>query len=168
MLYIQKMSNGKEKVINLVDFKPLLINKNRLMCLDLGKKRIGISISTSNFYEALPLRTVAGDRFSDLLDTLNQLIKEYNIIGIIFGMPFNMDGTEGKSAQSVKDKASKIGEELNLNYAFWDERLSTVAIERLYKKPEKSRSKKKSDKKDIDNLASAFILEGALNYIMRH
>ncbi len=50
---------------------------------------------------------------------------------------------------------------------FWDERLSTVAVERNYEKNEKSRSKKKQAKKDIDNLAAAFILEGAINYIMK-
>ena len=56
---------------------------------------------------------------------------------------------------------------INIKYAFWDERLSTVAVERNYVKNEKSRSKKKQVKKDIDNLAAAFILEGAINYIMK-
>ena len=78
-----------------------------------------------------------------------------------------MDGTEGRSAQSVKDKAEKMCNEINIKYAFWDERLSTVAVERNYVKNEKSRSKKKQVKKDIDNLAAAFILEGAINYIMK-
>ena len=76
-----------------------------------------------------------------------------------------MDGSEGKSAQSVRDKAEKICSELCIKYAFWDERLSTVAVERYYTIDEKSRAKKRDNKKDIDNLAAAFILEGAINYI---
>ena len=79
-----------------------------------------------------------------------------------------MDGTEGKSAQSVRDKAELMCSKINIKYAFWDERLSTVAVERNYEKNEKSRSKKKQAKKDIDNLAAAFILEGAINYIMKN
>ena len=162
------MLNSTNKVIDLLEFKPLLINQNRLMGLDLGKKRIGISISTLSMNGALPLRTVEENKFSDLLKNLAEIIKEYNVQGIIFGLPLNMDGTEGKSVQSVRDKAEKISVELSIKYSFWDERLSTVAVDRFYEKPSKSRAKKKVYKKDIDNLASAFILEGALNYIMNN
>ena len=162
------MLNSTNKVIDLLEFKPLLINQNRLMGLDLGKKRIGISISTLSMNGALPLRTVEENKFSDLLRNLGEIIKEYNVKGIIFGLPLNMDGTEGKSVQSVRDKAEKISIELSIKYSFWDERLSTIAVDRFYEKPNNSRAKKKVHKKEIDNLASAFILEGALNYIMNN
>jgi putative Holliday junction resolvase len=76
-----------------------------------------------------------------------------------------MDGTEGKSAQSAKDTADLLSNNLNISYGFWDERLSSAAVERFYEKPKKSRKKKMINKKEIDNLASAFILEGALQYI---
>ena len=83
-------------------------------------------------------------------------------------MPLNMDGSEGKSAQSATDTALLISENLNMPYGFWDERLSSAAVERLYEKPKKSRKKKIINKKEIDNLAAAFILEGALQYISNY
>jgi putative Holliday junction resolvase len=141
------MLNSTNKVCDLLEFKPLLINQNRLMGLDLGKKRIGISISTLSMNGALPLRTVEENKFSDLLKNLAEIIKEYNVQGIIFGLPLNMDGTEGKSVQSVRDKAEKISIELNIKYSFWDERLSTVAVDRFYEKPIKGEQKKKFIKK---------------------
>ena len=159
------MLNSTNKVDDLHEFKPFLLNQKRIMGLDLGKKRIGVSISTHRLDGALPLRTISEDKLSNVIDILKSMISEYNIIGIIFGLPKNMDGTEGKSAQSVRDKAELMCSKINIKYAFWDERLSTVAVERNYTIDEKSRAKKRDNKKDIDNLAAAFILEGAINYI---
>ena len=161
------MSNSINKVEDLLEFKPFLTSKNRIMGLDLGKKRIGVSISTQSLDGALPLRTISEEKFNNILNSLKNIISEYSVKGIIFGLPKNMDGSEGRSAQSVKDKAEKICNEICIKYAFWDERLSTVAVERNYERNEKSRAKKKENKKDIDNLAAAFILEGAINYIMK-
>jgi len=159
------MFNSTYKVDDLLEFKPFLLNRKRIMGLDLGKKRIGISISTLSHNGALPLKTISNDKFIELIDVIKNIINEYDIKAIIFGLPKNMDGSEGKSAQSVRDKAEKICSELCIKYAFWDERLSTVAVERYYTIDEKSRAKKRDNKKDIDNLAAAFILEGAINYI---
>ena len=143
------MLNSTNKVDDLYEFKPFLLNQNRIMGLDLGKKRIGVSISTHSLDGALPLRTISEDKFSKIIDILKSIISEYNIKGIIFGLPKNMDGTEGRSAQSVKDKAEKMCNEINIKYAFWDERLSTVAVEKNYVKNEKSRSKKNRLKKTL-------------------
>lgn len=161
------MPNSTNKVEDLLEFKPFLTSKNRIMGLDIGKKRIGVSVSTQSLDGALPLRTISEEKFNNILNSLKIIISEYNVKGIIFGLPKNMDGSEGRSAQSVKDKAEKICNEICIKYAFWDERLSTVAVERNYERNEKSRAKKKENKKDIDNLAAAFILEGAINYIMK-
>ena len=76
-----------------------------------------------------------------------------------------MDGSLGKSAQSVTDTALLISQNLKIPYGFWDERLSSVAVERYFEKPKKSRKKNMINKKEIDNLAAAFILDGALQYI---
>ena len=162
------MLNSTYKVDDLLEFKPFLLNQKRIMGLDLGKKRIGISISTLSLSGALPLKTISNDKFIELIDALKNIVTEYDIKAIIFGLPKNMDGSEGKSTQSVRDKAEKICSELCIKYAFWDERLSTVAVERKYTINEKSRTKKRDNKKDIDNLAAAFILEGAINYIMKN
>ena len=126
------MFNSTYKVDDLLEFKPFLLNQKRIMGLDLGKKRIGISISTLSHNGALPLKTISNDKFIELIDVIKNIVNEYDIKAIIFGLPKNMDGSEGKSAQSVRDKAEKICSELCIKYAFWDERLSTVAVERNY------------------------------------
>ena len=95
------MLNSTNKVDDLYEFKPFLLNQKRIMGLDLGKKRIGVSISTHSLDGALPLRTISEDKFSKIIDILKSIILEYNIKGIIFGLPKNMDGSEGRSAQSV-------------------------------------------------------------------
>jgi len=87
---------------------------------------------------------------------------------MVIGLPINMDGSEGKGSQSIRDKSNKILSFFELPYCFWDERLSTVAAARFYETPPKTRQKRINQKKDIDNLASAFILEGALEYIKRN
>ena len=112
------------------------------MGLDLGKKRIGISVSTLTLNGALPLKTISENKFSELLNLLKKIVLEYDIKGIVFGLPVNMDGSEGKSAQSARDKADKICSELCIKYGFWDERLSTVAVERNFETNKKSRAKR--------------------------
>ena len=159
------MFNSTYKVDDLLEFKPFLLNRKRIMGLDLGRKRIGISISTLSHNGALPLKTISNDKFIELIDVIKNIVNEYDIKAIIFGLPKNMDGSEGKSAHSVRDKAEKICSELCIKYAFWDERLSTVAVERHYTIDKKSRAKKRDNKKDIDNLAAAFILELSLIHI---
>ena len=162
------MLNSTYKVQDLQEFKPFLLSKKRIMGLDLGKKRIGVSVSTLSLNGALPLKTISENKFSELLNLLKRIVHEYDIKGIIFGLPKNMDGSEGKSAQSARDKADKICSELRIKYGFWDERLSTIAVERNFATNKNSRAKKKDHKKDIDNLAAAFILEGAINYIINN
>ena len=122
------MLNSTNKVDDLHEFKPFLLNQKRIMGIDLGKKRIGISISTHSLDGALPLRTISEDKLGNIIDILKSIISEYNITGIIFGLPKNMDGTEGKSAQSVRDKAELMCSNINIKYAFWDERLSLIHI----------------------------------------
>ena len=136
------MLNSTYKVEDLLEFKPFLLEKKRIMGLDLGKKRIGISVSTLTLNGALPLKTISENKFSELLNLLKKIVLEYDIKGIVFGLPVNMDGSEGKSAQSARDKADKICSELCIKYGFWDERLSTVAVERNFETNKKSRAKK--------------------------
>ena len=156
------MLNSTNKVDDLHEFKPFLLNQKRIMGLDMGKKRIGVSISTHSLDGALPLRTISEDKFSNIIDILKSIISEYNIMGIIFGLPRNMDGTEGRSAQSVKDKAEKMCSEINIKYAFWDERLSTVGAFNISSQLDINVSKRE---KDIDKNAAAFILQGALDFL---
>lgn len=162
------MGNETKKIQDLREFKDILINKQRLMGLDLGSKRIGISVSDPELKIALSIKTIERTKIGILIEELTEVINKFQIGGLIFGMPLNMDGSEGKSAQSATDTALLISENLNMPYGFWDERLSSAAVERLYEKPKKSRKKKMINKKEIDNLAAAFILEGALQYISNY
>ena len=162
------MLNETKKEVDLLELKNIVESKHKILGLDLGKKRIGVSISTSDMGGALPLRTIQYSNIEGLVEELLVIIKTHNIKAMIIGLPINMDGSEGKSSQSIRDKSNKILSFFDMPYSFWDERLSTTAVARFYEVPLKSRQKRMNQKKDIDNLASAFILEGALEYIKRN
>ena len=162
------MLNETKKEVDLLVLKNIIESKHKILGLDLGKKRIGVSISTSDMSGALPLRTILYSGIKDLVEELSEIIKTHDIKAMVIGLPINMDGSEGKSSQSIRDKSNKILSFFELPYCFWDERLSTVAAARFYETPTKTRQKRINQKKDIDNLASAFILEGALEYIKRN
>ncbi len=141
----------------------LKINKNsRLIGLDLGSKRIGVSICDDKRLIATPFKTLNVDKFSNIITHLQSIILENNIKAIIVGNPINMDGTIGSSAQSVKDKVSVISNHINLPIVLWDERLSTVAAFNLSSQLDINVSKKS---KNIDKNAAAFILQGAIDYL---
>ena len=157
-----------KKEVDLLELKNIVESKHKIIGLDLGKKRIGVSISTSDMDGALPLRTIKYLSLKSLVGELSVIVKDHNVGAMIIGLPINMDGSEGKSSQPIRDKSKEILSFFELPYSFWDERLSTAAVARFYEAPTKTRKKKINQKKDIDNLASAFILEGALEYIKRN
>ncbi|MDC3143665.1 MAG: Holliday junction resolvase RuvX [Candidatus Pelagibacterales bacterium] len=159
------MSIETKKIEDIKEFKEIIGNNQRIMGLDVGSKRIGISISDPELKIAISLKTINRDKSIKLFNDLNNVVQKFKIGGLIFGMPLNMDGSLGKSAQSVTDTALLISQNLKIPYGFWDERLSSVAVERYFEKPKKSRKKNMINKKEIDNLAAAFILDGALQYI---
>ena len=114
-------------MITIEEFKNKHSNKVRLIGLDLGSKRIGISICDEKQSIATPFKTINKTNTNDLINQLKVLINENNIKGIIIGNPINMDGSLGKSAQSVNDIANYITKSIDLPVCLWDERLSTVA-----------------------------------------
>ena len=113
-------------MITIDELKVQLDNKSRLLGIDMGSKRIGVSICDENRKIATPYETVQFTNLNNLISRVKEIILENNIKGIIFGLPLNMDGTEGPSAQSVKDKIKLIGKEIIIPIVLWDERLSTV------------------------------------------
>ena len=113
-------------MITLEEFKKKHSDKCRLIGLDLGSKRIGVSICDEKQLIATPLKTINRNLLKDLINELKLIINENNIKGIIVGNPLNMDGSSGKSAQSVKDTTENIEKNLNIPICLWDERLSTV------------------------------------------
>ena len=139
------------------------INKNsRLIGLDLGSKRIGVSICDEKRLVATPFKTIDVEKLSNTISQLKSIISENDIKGIIVGYPINMDGSEGPSSQSVKDKVEKISYEINLPIVLWDERLSTVGAFNLSSQLDVNVSKRTIN---IDKNAAAFILQGAIDYL---
>jgi putative Holliday junction resolvase len=139
------------------------INKNsRLIGLDLGSKRIGVSICDEKRLVATPFKTIDVEKLSNTINILKNIISENNIKGIIVGYPINMDGSKGPSSQSVIDKVEKITNEINLPIVLWDERLSTVGAFNLSSQLDVNVSKRT---RNIDKNAAAFILQGAIDYL---
>ncbi len=149
-------------MITIEEFKNKHSNKVRLIGLDLGSKRIGISICDEKQSIATPFKTINKTNTNDLINQLKVLINENNIKGIIIGNPINMDGSLGKSAQSVNDIANNITKSIDLPVCLWDERLSTVAAFNLSSQLDVNVSKRE---KKIDQNAAAFILQGAIDYL---
>ena len=149
-------------MITIDEFKNKIAKKSRLIGLDLGSKRIGISICDERQSIATPFKTIQKDNFDKFLDQLKLIIKENNIEGIIVGNPINMDGSLGPSAQSVKDVCVNILKNINMPLCLWDERLSTVGAFNLSSQLDIKVSKKV---KNIDQNAAAFILQGAIDYL---
>ena len=149
-------------MVTLDELKDKLASNARLIGLDLGTKRIGIAICDDKRKIASPFKTIEYKNMDYLVNELKNIIKDNNIFAVIIGNPINMDGSFGKSAQSINDKAKVIEKELDLIIAMWDERLSTSGAFNISSNLDINFSKKK---KNIDEKAAAFILQGALDYL---
>ena len=149
-------------MITLEEFKEKHSDKCRLIGLDLGSKRIGVSICDDKQLIATPLKTINRNSLEDLVDELKLIINENDIKGIIVGNPLNMDGSSGRSAQSVKDTTENIEKNLDIPICLWDERLSTVGAFNLSSQLDINVSKR--EQKIAEN-AAAFILQGALDFL---
>ena len=149
-------------MITIEHFKIKHSNKVRFIGLDLGSKRIGVSICDERQSIATPFKTINKTNTNELIDELKVIITENNIGGIIVGNPLNMDGTLGRSAQSVNDVASNISKSIDLPVILWDERLSTVGAFNLSSLLDVNVTKRV---KTIDQNAAAFILQGAIDFL---
>ena len=149
-------------MITLKEFKKKQLDKCRLIGLDLGSKRIGVSICDEKQLIATPLKTIKKSTSQELISELKNIIEENNIQGIVIGNPLNMDGSSGSSAQSVKDTSTNIEKSINLPICLWDERLSTVGAFNLSSQLDVNVSKRE---KKIDENAAAFILQGAIDFL---
>ena len=151
-------------MITIDELKVQLDNKSRLLGIDMGSKRIGVSICDENGKIATPYETIQFTNLNNLISRVKEIILENNIKGIIFGLPLNMDGTEGPSAQSVKDKIKLIEKEIIIPIVLWDERLSTVGSFNLSSQLDINVSKRV---KNIDQNSATFILQGVLEFLSK-
>jgi len=149
-------------MMDINELKQHINEKSRLIGVDMGSKRVGLSISDENRKIATPLKTVKYESIQLLITEIDNIINENNIAGIIFGNPKNMDGTEGSSTQSVKDKIKLISKKIKIPLVLWDERLSTVGAFNLSSELDVNVTKRV---KNIDKNAAAFILQGALDFL---
>ena len=149
-------------MITIKELKKKLSTRSRLVGLDLGSKRIGIGICDENHKIATPFKTVIKTNLDDFIKQLKKIIEENNIKGIIVGNPVNMDGSFGKSSQSVKDTVINLEKFIDIPFTLWDERLSTVGAFNISSQLDINVSKRE---KDIDKNAATFILQGALDYL---
>ena len=149
-------------MITLEEFKKKQSEKCRLIGLDLGSKRIGVSICDEKQLIATPYKTIHKSKNNELIEELKNIIQENDIKAIIIGYPLNMDGSSGSSAQSVNDVSKNIDKEIDVDVCLWDERLSTVGAFNLSSQLDVNVSKRE---KNIDQNAAAFILQGAIDYL---
>lgn len=151
-------------LIELNEIEKYLRPAQRIMGVDLGTKNIGISICDPALRVATPLTTIKTKKFTIDAIEIDKLINEYNVGVIVLGWPLNLDGTISKKCQATRQWAlNHTYRNTNVNFAFFDERLSTVAMEReMVEKLDTSREKRKQQ---IDKMAATFILQGALDFI---
>ena len=149
-------------MITIEEFKKKQSEKCRLIGLDLGSKRIGVSICDEKQLIATPYKTILKSKNNELIEELKNIVQENDIKAIIIGYPLNMDGSSGSSAQSVNDVSKNIDKEIDVDVCLWDERLSTVGAFNLSSQLDVNVSKRE---KNIDQNAAAFILQGAIDYL---
>ena len=138
-----------------------LPKKSRLLSLDVGRKTIGLAVSDSDMKIATTVGTIRRSKFTKDVKNLDAIITERQVNGLVLGLPISMDGNEGPASQSVRQFAVNLDNILEIGITFWDERLSTSAVERLLiKEADLSRNRRSEI---IDKMAAAYILQGALD-----
>src|SRR5881392_1011503 len=151
-------------VLPLIEIAPLLPARGAFIGLDLGTKTIGVASSDPDRRLATGVTTVARTAFSADAKKLLELAAERNAVGFVLGLPINMDGSEGPRAQSTRAFARNFSKLADLAIALWDERLSTVAVERELIGMDMSRARRAEV---IDEHAAMFILQGALDRLVK-
>ncbi|MFN0116435.1 MAG: Holliday junction resolvase RuvX [Paracoccaceae bacterium] len=144
----------------IADFAAALPAGRAVAGLDLGEKTIGVAVSDARARIATPLLTIRRVKFTADAGALLKIAGARGIGGLILGLPVNMDGTEGPRCQSVRAFARNLEKLTGLPIGFWDERLSTVAAERVLIAADTSRKRRAEV---IDHVAAAYILQGALD-----
>ena len=136
----------------------------RLLGLDVGTKTIGVALSDASRTIATAYRTIGRRKFAQDAEELREIIAANGVGGVVIGLPVNMNGTEGPRCQSVRQFAANLQAKIDVDVAFWDERLSTVAVTRVLIDADLSRKRRAEL---VDKIAAAYILQGALDFLGR-
>jgi len=150
-------------VTTLAELKQGLARQGRVLGLDLGSKTIGLALSDVLRTIATPYETIRRTKFQADAIALGQIIEREEVQGLVLGLPISMDGTEGPRCQSTRQFAANLLTLMDMPMAFWDERLSTAAVERVLIQDADMTRKRRAEV--IDKMAAAYILQGALDAV---
>jgi putative Holliday junction resolvase len=136
----------------------------RLLGLDVGTKTIGLALSDVTRSVATPYETIRRTKFTADAKTLADIVAKQGVGALVIGLPLNLDGSEGPRAQSTRAFARNLAAHVTVPMVFWDERLSTAAVERHLIEADASRKRRAEV---IDRMAAAYILQGAIDRLKR-
>lgn len=134
----------------------------RLIGLDLGTKTIGTALCDAGWSFASPATLVRRRKFSEDKAALSAMIREQSVVGLVIGLPLNLDGSEGPRSQSTRAFARNVADLGPV--LLWDERWSTQAVTRTLIEQDASRAKRAEL---VDRMAAAYILQGAIDALVR-
>jgi len=146
--------------ISIEDLPPHLERDARLLGLDVGTKTIGMALSDVTRTVATPFDTIRRTKFTADAKTIREVVEKNQVGALVIGFPLNLDGSEGPRAQSTRAFARNLAAHVAVPMVFWDERLSTVAVERHLIEADASRKRRAEV---VDRMAAAYILQGALD-----
>ena len=142
------------------EFSQALPSDCRLLGLDVGEKTIGLALSDEKRHVASPYNTIMRTKFAKDAETLKRIVAEYKVGGFVIGYPVNMDGSLGPRAQSTRTFAANLGKIALLPMLLWDERMTTMAVERTMLEADLSRQRRAEL---VDKLAASYMLQGFLD-----
>lgn len=147
--------------MDIKEFKSQLKKGKALLGFDYGEKRLGIAVSDLLLMTANPVMILHRSSIEKDIRQIEQIAEQKEVGAFVFGLPLQMDGTEGETAAAVRKFAQKLTDKINLPVLFWDERLSSRAVETfLINEIDMSRAKRKQV---LDASAAAYILQGVLD-----
>src|SRR4051812_40994556 len=147
-----------------VEFAGMLPANVRLLGLDAGETTIGLALSDVQRSIASPLETIDRGKFTKDIEKLKKIIASHNVGGLVIGYPINMDGSHGPRTQSTRTFASNLEKHLALPMLLWDERMTTMAVERAMLEADLSRQRRAQL---VDKLAASYMLQGFLDSVKR-
>lgn len=148
-------------VVDLADLRAAVPPGRPLLGVDVGSRTLGLAVSDPSLMLASPLETLRRTRFRKDAAVLRGVVEARGVGGFVLGLPVSMDGTEGPACQSVRQFGTNLLEEMDLPLAFWDERLSTAAVERVLVEQVDMTRRRRAQV--VDKMAAAWILQGALD-----
>jgi putative Holliday junction resolvase len=151
-------------ITDIEDLPPLLARDARLLGLDVGTKTIGMALSDVTRSVATPYDTIRRSKFTADAKAIREVVEKNQVGALVIGLPLNLDGSEGPRAQSTRAFARNLAAHVEVPMVFWDERLSTAAVERHLIEADVSRKRRAEI---VDRMAAAYILQGALERLRR-